>query len=148
MFMIPSTSGRPYVVQESGTVSAGTFPSTGVLMIPDYQTQDRFAADDAATAQGLLIAGETVGPPRSVVGTNQPVYTSTTGRTRILRCYLSIGGPKAGDQYPSNQSGGFDGTTPIGTKQFYTAWTPITPATAGTGGTATASITISLTLTP
>ena len=149
IFMIPVTSGRAYNVSQTGSVTAGTFPTNAVFVTPDYNSLDRFDSAVTATAQGLLTAGESLGPPASVVpATSNRIYTSSTGRTRILRTYLVIGAPKAGDLYPSNYSKGYDGSTPdaSGSKQFFTAWTPITDSTGGSGSGQPARVSITLTL--
>ena len=93
VFLIATTSGRPYVIQQtnSGIASGASNLNANMLMTPDYQSADKLGT----TAQGLIPAGDSVGPATLSFGTNKHIYDSTSGLSRIVRAYygLATGAP-------------------------------------------------------
>ena len=157
VLMMAATSGRRYKITEKGTQLAGTggalLPNESVLMVPDYQWQDTIGGVAQLAPPGGSYLGP-VGPATSTSGAvEQLVYQSgnatsdpltSVALSRIFRAIIVIGGPNAGDTYPSNWTLGYNGTAGQGTKQSYSGWKPVTPNQAS--GAYTGSITFTLTL--
>ncbi|GEM_PF-731614 len=149
VLMIASTSGRRYMINESGTQLTGPggarIANESVLLVPDYQWLDTVGG----VAQLAPPTGASVGPvtaATSTTGTTQSlVYQSDNGGLgRLVRAVIAISGPAAGSTSPTNSSLGTNGTTPQGTPQSFTAWRPITPDQ--TSGSYSGTITFTLTL--
>lgn len=152
VLMIASTSGRRYMITESGTQLSNTangakIANESVLLVPDYQWQDKIGGVAQSTTG--LPTGAFVGPvtaATSTTGATQAtVYQSDTGGLgRIVRAVVVIGGPAAGSPYPTNTSLGTNGSSPQGTPQSFAAWKPITPDQPS--GSYSGTITFTLTL--
>jgi hypothetical protein len=145
VLLLASTSGRRYRINQTGTQLTGTGSSTlsrnSVFLVPDYQWQDQLGTSD----QGAPPNGAVLGSVASACQTNTQVYQSgSTGDSRIVRAIIAIGGPLAGENYPTNYSLGHDGATTQGTKNEMTSWVPVTPAQAS--GTYTGTVTFTLVL--
>lgn len=152
VLMIAATSGRRYKITESGSPLSGagtTLPQESVLLVPDYQWQDKLGTAD----QGAPPSGAYVGPVTSATkgaSIESIVYQSdTNGKGRLVRAVLAISGPAAPVppatvSYPYNYSQGYNGSTGSGTKQEYTAWKPVTQDQPS--GPYTGTITFTLTL--
>lgn len=120
VFMIPSTSGRAYIVRQTSnrlTSGANSIPDNCFMMSPDYQRLDEWQWTGGSAAQGPMPGGASLGSPGSAVGSNKTIYTSeAAGSSRIIRCYYSItngyqadGTPRpgfSGEGIPLDQSAG------------------------------------------
>jgi hypothetical protein len=148
VLLMASTSGRKYVITESGTqLVSGTqrLANESVLLVPDYQWLDTIGN----VAQGAPPTGAYVGPvtaATSATGTTESVVyqSETAGLSRIVRAIIVIGGPGAGLNYPTNYRLGYNGSSPQGAAQPYTSWAPIT--TSQVSGTYSGTVKFTLTL--
>ena len=151
VLMIATTSGRRYIITESGTQLVGpggaTIANESVLLVPDFQWQDTIGG--VPQGGGVFSSGASVGPVRAATSTTgstqSTVYQSDTGGLgRIVRAIVAISGPAAGSTSPTNTSQGTNGSSPVGTPQSFTAWKPVTPDQAS--GSYTGTVTFTLTL--
>ncbi len=145
VLMIAASSGRRYKITETGSQLTGpggaTIARESVLLVPDYQWQDKLGG----VAQGAPPGMAQVGPVTSACNTDSLVYQSdSAGGSRLVRAIIAISGPAAGSKYPYNYSGGYNGSAGQGTKQEYTAWKAI--GADQTAGTYTGTITFTLVL--
>ena len=149
VLMLASTSGRRYMITESGTQLSGPggakIANESVLMVPDYQWQDTIGgADQLAPPTGASV-GPVTAATSTTGATQSLVYQSDNGGLgRIVRAIVGISGPVAGTTSPTNTSQGTNGTSPQGTPQSFTAWKPITPDQVS--GAYSGTITFTLTL--
>ncbi|MFH0940246.1 MAG: hypothetical protein V1840_00120 [Candidatus Omnitrophota bacterium] len=149
VLMIASTSGRRYIITESGTQLTGPggakIANESVLLVPDYQWQDVVGG----VAQGAPPSGASVGPVTAATSTTgatqSSVYQSDLGGLgRLVRAVVAISGPAAGSTSPTNTSLGTNGSSPQGTPQSFTAWKPITSDQVS--GSYSGTVTFTLTL--
>ncbi len=147
VLLLAATSGRRYKITETGSQLSGVgglLARESVLLIPDYQWQDKLGG----VAQGGPPSGAYLGPVASATPlTESLVYQSdTNGESKIVRAVVAITGPAAGALYPYNWTLGYNGTVPGagGSQQFYSSWKPITLAQKG--GDYTGSVTFTLVL--
>ena len=145
VLMAASTSGRRYMITETGTTFTGaggaTLPVNSVLLVPDYQWLDQLGG----VAQGAPPGAAVVGPATSACLTNSLIYQSDTGGLgRIVRAILAISGPASGATYPFNWSKGYNGSTGQGSQQNFTTWVPVSQDQ--TAGTYTGTVTFTLVL--
>ncbi len=148
VLLMASTSGRKYVITESGNqLASGTqkLANESILLVPDYQWKDVIGTLE----QGAPPTGAYVGPVTSATSTTgtteSVVYQSeAAGLGRIVRAIIVIGGPGAGSNYPTNYRFGYNGSSPQGSPQQYLAWKPVTPDQVS--GTYTGSMKFTLTL--
>ncbi|MCP4653103.1 MAG: hypothetical protein GY858_06960 [Candidatus Omnitrophica bacterium] len=96
VFMAATTSGRDYQITQtcSGFYLNGTGPdslNTSLLLKPDYVADDKFDADEDII-QGPLVSGETIYDTKVFAApkSDYEIYRSTTGRSRIVRCYYGL----------------------------------------------------------
>jgi len=111
--MYPSTSGIPYDIKQSAgqlqctgdcAQAGATIPNNGFLSIPAYYAGDK--TSPTGTAQGNKPSAATIGQAGSAVATGRQIYSSGgTAVSRIVRTYLTLGGPDAGGYIRSCQSG-------------------------------------------
>jgi hypothetical protein len=151
VLMIASTSGRRYIITESGTqLAAGSakIANESVVLAPGYQWDDKLGG----VPQLGPPTGAYVGPvaaATSTTGTTQAtVYQSDPGGLgRVVRAVVAISGPAKGTpagRGPFNTSLGTNGTTLMGTPQYFDAWKAITPDQPS--GSYNGTITFTLTL--
>ena len=138
--MIPVTSGRPYTITETGSITGTGNIDDAFLNIPDYQYDDVLGT----STQEAMPGDATLGTVSSAVGSNL-VYQDggSSGESKIIRGVIAISGPPAGESFPINYPGGHDGSTGVGTKNEFATWTPITGDTPG--GSYSGSVTYTLT---
>ncbi len=145
VLMLCTTSGRRYMITETGTQLVGpggvTINRNSVLLVPDYQWLDTLGG----VSQLGPPNGAALGPVNSACLTNSLVYQSgSDGASRIIRGIIAIAGPAAGDTFPSNYSLGHNGATGQGTKNSLTTWVPITTSQASGSYSGTMTFTLVL----
>jgi len=89
IYLYPKTSGDKYSIKQTcyGFKSGSKDFTKSLTMTPQHWEQDHYAGQPA---QGPLQPGESVGTASLAVGSDIPVYTSNTGRARIIRCDYGI----------------------------------------------------------
>ncbi|MFB3919338.1 MAG: hypothetical protein ACE14U_04630 [Candidatus Velamenicoccus archaeovorus] len=145
VLMIAASSGRRYKITETGSQLTGpggaTIPRESVLLVPDYQWQDKLGG----VSQGAPPGTAQVGSVTSACNTDSLVYQSdTSGGSRLVRAIIAISGPASGSTYPFNYSNGYNGSVGQGTKQEYTSWKAVGADQAA--GRYTGTITFTLVL--
>lgn len=115
VFLLPSTSGRAYTLQQTnaGIVSTGgSNLNSNLIMTPDYISNDTIGG----IAQGLMPAGDSLGPAALSYGTNKVIYNGNSGESRIIRSYYGLATGAAGEPTgalpitTSKQAGTYTGT--------------------------------------
>ena len=120
-FLYASTNQGSYRISQQCSA-----PSSGIhdlipnfIMCPDYQAVDRWIPDNPDTEQGDPPGGDHLEPggARLAAGDHN-IYISTTGRTRVVRCYygLATGNTDSTNGFsvdPSNAQA-LNGDTPSG----------------------------------
>ncbi len=89
VFLIASTSGRAYRIQQTCTnFAAGTTNLNDSLMLkPDYESLDEIIEGEA---QGSMPSGDSLGSTTLAVGTSKVIYNGNSGLSRIVRAYYGL----------------------------------------------------------
>ena len=115
VFLLASTSGRPYRIQQSCTsfLSGTKSLNTSLIMTPDYESLDEIVEDES---QGSMPSGDSLGSAALAVGVNKVIYTGNAGLSRIVRAYYGLatgdsGEPSGAEPITADQvSGTYSGT--------------------------------------
>jgi len=140
--LVASTSGKKYSITQTGsdiTSGGDKIPAGAYILSPDYQEKDVLGTSEQGACPGIVAA------PKSAVGADQFIYTSDlAGKAKLIRAFLSIGGPDANGEI-ANYSQGHNGATGIGAKQLYEdTWEPVTGDQPAGTYSATISFTVNL----
>lgn len=113
VFLYTTSYGHRYEVRStcSGLTSgANSLPTGSFGITPGYASQDRYVADDPASAQGAQPSGSVLGSagPAITPGSYKAVYTSEpAAANRIIRAFYSL------PCYATGGANPFTGYTPI-----------------------------------
>lgn len=115
VFLLATSSGRPYRIQQTNTgfAAGSTNLSNSLIMTPDYQEGDEIVS---GTEQGSMPSGDSIGSKTLALGTNKVIYNGNSGLTRIVRAYYGLatgesGEPSGSEPITGDQvSGTYSGT--------------------------------------
>lgn len=115
VFLTARTSGRSYQIKQSSTglVSGVDNLNNSFIVTPGYQAEDEFRWTGGGAAQGPLPSGDSIGPEGLAAGGERIVYSSNSGKSRIVRAYYGLstgeegkpGEPVTGEHKAGNYSG-------------------------------------------